>query len=191
MKDICEEYVKIKRIVLEEIKDALDHIEPEETEKLLNDVLEAENVFVIGVGRVMMSLQAFVKRISQLGIKAHCVGDVTEPAITERDILIVASGSGESIIPVTIARKAKELGCKRIIHIGSNQKGKMSEYADYMVRIPARTRLYMHDEVKSKQIMTSLFEQSLLIYGDILAMMIVKSKGIDLDELWSFHANLE
>ena len=39
--------------------------------------------------------------------------------------------------------------------------------------------------------MTSLFEQSLLLMGDILAKMIIEQKQLDMKALWQFHANLE
>ena len=184
-------YRETYRLVLKEIGDALEAADIQAVEMLIEDISSAENVFFTGVGRVMMSLEAFAKRLSHLGIHTHCVGSVTEPAITDKDILIVGSGSGESIIPVAIAKKAKEIGVKKVIHIGSNPKGSISVYADYMVRIPVQTRLYLPDEVPSEQIMTSLFEQTLLILGDTISMMIVDDRKLDLKELWQFHANLE
>lgn len=39
--------------------------------------------------------------------------------------------------------------------------------------------------------MTSLFEQSLLLFGDMLAMAIIERRGLDMDRLWQYHANLE
>ena len=39
--------------------------------------------------------------------------------------------------------------------------------------------------------MTSLFEQSLLLYGDSLARVIIDKKQLDIKTLWQFHANLE
>ena len=39
--------------------------------------------------------------------------------------------------------------------------------------------------------MTSLFEQSLLLFGDATAMMLIRDRGIELEKLWEFHANLE
>ena len=191
MTEFEEKYKGTYKLVLKEIEDALEAADTAAIERLVEDISNAENVFFIGVGRVMMSLEAFAKRLSHLGVHTHCVGSVTEPAITDRDILIVGSGSGESIVPVVIARKAREVGVKRIIHIGSNPKGAISAYADYMVRIPVQTRLYLPDEIPSEQIMTSLFEQTLLILGDVISKMIVDTKGIDLKELWQYHANLE
>ena len=184
-------YRKTAEIVVNEVSNALNVVDIINVERLIDDICEAEKVFLIGVGRVMLSLEAFAKRLSHIGIHACCVGDITEPALTDKDILIVASGSGESIIPVAIAKKAKELRAKRIIHIGSNPNGSMKEFADYMVRIPVRTRLYLEDEIDSEQIMTSLFEQTLLLLGDIIAKLIIDENVIDLKALWNYHANLE
>ncbi len=190
MENFGEKYLETKNIILTEIDEALSSVQPDAVIRLTEEICHAEKVFFTGVGRVKMSLEAFAKRLSHLGINANVVGDITEPAITANDLLIVGSGSGESIIPIAIAKKAKELGAK-IIHIGSNPNSSMSQYADDMLRIPVRTRLYLDDEINSKQIMTSLFEQVLLILGDIIAMIIVSEKDIDLRALWQYHANLE
>lgn len=190
MSEFKSRYEENYKMVVGEIEGGLAGVDMDAAERLVNDILVADDVFLIGVGRVMMSLQAFCKRLTHLGIKAHCVGDITEPAIKHTDLLIVGSGSGESIVPVAVARKAKEYNAK-VVHIGSNSNGTISQYSDYMVRIPTRTKLYLEDEINSQQIMTSLFEQVLLIFGDVLAKMIVDERNIDLKELWKWHANLE
>lgn len=176
--------------VLEELHKALEAVDEKQVNKFIQDVLSAEKVFFVGVGRVKLSLEATAKRFSHLGISAHVVGDITEPAITAKDLLIVGSGSGNTIFPVAIAKKAKSLGAK-VIHIGSNPESQLKGIADFMVRIPVRTKLYLQDEIESTQPMTSLFEQSLLLFGDITAKMMVKQRGLDLKDLWQFHANLE
>lgn len=67
----------------------------------------------------------------------------------------------------------------------------MKDISDFMVRIPVRTKCYLEDEISSSQPMTTLFEQSLLLLGDIIAKMIVERKNINMDSLWRCHANLE
>ena len=59
------------------------------------------------------------------------------------------------------------------------------------MRIPVESRAKMADEIQSKQPMTSLFEQALLLFGDTTAMMLVEDQGINIEELWQYHANLE
>lgn len=185
-----KQYEDASRIVLGEVKEAIGKIDLEGLERFKVDILNSNRIFFIGVGRVMLSLEAMAKRLSHLGIQCCCVGDITEPTITSQDLLVVGSGSGESIVPLAIAKKAKEFGA-RVVHIGSNPNSGMREYADYMVRIPTRTRLYLENEIDSKQIMTSLFEQTLLLLGDILALMIVNERNIEVRNLWKYHANLE
>ncbi len=154
-------------------------------------ICDAEKVFVVGVGRVLLMLQALAKRLNHLGIEANFVGAIDEPAITDRDLLLVGSGSGESAVPLAIVKIAKRYNAK-IAHIGSNPNSSMSEYEDLFVRVPCRTKLNLPGEIASQQPMSSLFEQSLLLLGDTVAMLVMQEKGLDdLHALWKKHANLE
>lgn len=188
----AEEYSKACHDVTAELERALSVIEPAQVEQLRDALLKADQVFFVGVGRVMMALQAICKRMSHLGLKAHCVGDITEPAITNNDLLIVGSGSGGSLFPLGIAKKARAVApdCT-IVHIGSNPNSEMKDIANFMVRIPVRTKFYLEDEIDSCQPMTTLFDQSLLLLGDVLAKMIIEEKNLDMKGLWQYHANLE
>lgn len=197
-------YTEAIDTVLTEIGSALRAVDPGQIDRMVDALLGAEKVFFTGVGRVLLSLQAMVKRLNHLGIPSWCVGDLNEPAITERDVLLVGSGSGQSVIPVAIAMKAREYRAK-IIHIGANENSPLKPLTDIFVRIPVRSRVTppssptvdlssgMRPEiVESKQIMTSLFEQSLYILGDVVALTIMERKKItSLESLWNLHANLE
>ncbi|MDE7244890.1 MAG: sugar isomerase [Oscillospiraceae bacterium] len=191
MSGFAKQYQDTCAGVLDELKRTLDSIDPASVERLAEAILEADQVFFVGVGRVLLSLQCVCKRLAHLGIKAHYVGEITEPAITKNDLLIVGSGSGASLFPLGIAKKARAAADCKIVHIGSNPNSEMKDIADFMVRIPVRTKFYLEDEIDSCQIMTSLFEQSVLLLGDILAKIIVEQRQIDMKALWQYHANLE
>lgn len=179
-----------KNLILKEIDSALSNVKQEDIDSFIKLLDKSNKIFFIGVGRVLLSLEAFAKRLSHLGYNCHIVGEINEPAITDKDLLIVGSGSGNSIVPVGIAKKAKSLGAT-IVHIGSNKNSEIKDIIDLMVRIPVRTKFYLDDEIDSKQPMTSLFEQSLLIFGDIVCKSIIDSKNINIKDLWEHHANLE
>ena len=186
------EYFEYTKVVLGEITEALNIIDEEETKILINKIRCARRVFFVGVGRVLLSLQAIVKRLNHMHIDAYYVGQIDEPEITKDDLLIVASGSGNSIFPVAIAKKAKEISKDiKIIHIGSNPNGKVSEYSDFMVRIPVKTKEGLIDEIESEQPMTTLFEQTLLIYLDIVCKLVNNGRFYTEEQLKSHHANLE
>ena len=185
-----QSYAQTTQMILAELKTALNAVDPASVEQLLAAVQQADQVFFVGVGRVMLALEAIAKRWAHLGVKTHLVGEITEPAITPNDLLIVGSGSGTTLFPAGIAQKAHQIGAK-IVHIGSNPNSPLREISEFMVRIPVRTKAYLEDEIDSQQPMTSLFEQSLLLLGDISAKMMIERKQLDMKSLWQYHANLE
>ena len=189
--EFAKAYADASSAVIDELQRTLARIDPSMLEHLKDDIFAADQVFFVGVGRVMLSLQCICKRLAHLGIKAHYVGEITEPHLNKGDLLIVGSGSGGSLFPLGIAKKARATVDCRIVHIGSNPNSEMKDICDYMVRIPVRTKLYLEDEIDSCQPMTSLFEQSLLLVGDILAKLIIDEKHLDMKSLWQYHANME
>lgn len=191
MSEFGMKYQEDMKAVLAELERTLESIDGDSLERLVKEILEADQVFFVGVGRVMLALQCMCKRMAHLGIRTHCVGDINEPAITGNDLLIVGSGSGASLFPLGIAKKARTAADCKIVHIGSNPNSEMKDICDFMVRIPVRTKFYLADEIDSCQPMTSLFEQSVLLLGDILAKMIIEQKSLDMKSLWQYHANLE
>ena len=96
-------YAAKREIILNELGAALAGVREEDAERLTAAIMGAEQVFVVGVGRVLLMLQAFAKRLNHLGVRANFVGAIDEPAITENDLLLVGSGSGNSAVPVAIA----------------------------------------------------------------------------------------
>ncbi|SHI70706.1 phosphoheptose isomerase family protein [Propionispora hippei] len=184
-------YAEETQIILSELQEALGAVQENEVGTMVEAICQARMVFATGVGRVLLMVQAFVKRLNHLGIKANFVGAVDEPAITSQDVLLVASGSGESVVPLAVMKVAKRYKAN-IVHVGASPDSSMTEYEDLFVRIPCKTKLNKPDEIPSKQLMSSLFEQSLLLLLDAVAMMIAKKQQItNLDELWQYHANLE
>lgn len=184
-------YNDAQKLIISEITQALSTVNSDSVEELTNLICSADKVFVVGVGRVLLMLQAFAKRLNHLGIEAYFVGEINEPAITNRDLLIVGSGSGESAVPLVITKIAKKYGA-RIAHIGSNANSPLASYEDLFVRVACKTKLNLKDEINSKQPMSSLFEQCLLLLLDSIVLLIIEKKHIvDLSSLWCKHANLE
>ncbi len=177
-------------IVMGELAATLRAINPDEAETFMEAVTGAGKVFCIGVGRVALSLSAMVKRFNHIGIESYMVGDLCEPAATPDDLLIVGSGSGETAVPVAIAKVAKNKGVK-IAYIGANPDSSVGRLADLTVRISVSTKLNRPDEIPSRQIMSSLFEQSLLLFADCCALTLATRQNLDLKQLWRKHANLE
>jgi 6-phospho-3-hexuloisomerase len=195
-------YKNKTKIVISEIEDSLLNVSTKQTQSLINQIITAERVFLVAIGRVQLSLQCFGKRLAHLGIKVELVGSLTEKPATKRDLLIVASGSGESLIPIEITKKAKSIGCK-IFLITSAKKSTIKKLSNFYVEIKAPTKKItgsnfeksLFDSAsktqKSVQPMSSLFDQALHIYGDIVSLGIIEKLKISKRKLWKHHANLE
>ena len=57
-----------EQITMRECAEALGRIDEKQSEALVDAILDAEQVFFVGVGRVLLSLQAICKRLAHLGI---------------------------------------------------------------------------------------------------------------------------
>ena len=195
-------YQKNTSIIIDEISNTLLNIPQSQTHNLINQIIKANRIFLLAIGRVNLSLQCFGKRLSHLGCKVELVGSLTEKPASKKDLLIVASGSGESIIPLHISKKAKSVGCK-ILHITSAKKSSIRNIADYVVELKAPTKIVSKIKFKeslsdsasktklSIQPMSTLFDQALHIYGDIVSMQIIEKLRINKINLWKNHSNLE
>src|SRR6478735_5403911 len=95
--------------ILKELKHSADLIADEEAEKLVNGILESKKVFVAGAGRSGFMAKSFVMRLMHMGFDAFVVGETVTPSLEEDDILIIASGSGETKSLVSMAEKAKTI----------------------------------------------------------------------------------
>jgi len=185
------DYNQAQEDIIQELDQTLSRVNADEVNKLVEEIKKAEKVFFVAVGRVMLSLESVAKRLAHLGVDCYIVGQVTEPAITENDLLIVGSGSGSTAFPLAIAEKAKKYDAT-VFHIGRHPECPMAEFSDFFVRIPASKEADLEVEgVESVQPMTSLFEQALLLFGDTIALMMVRERDIEMESLWQYHANLE
>lgn len=178
------------KAILEEMEAVMGQIDAAGVDAVGDYAVKARKVLVVGVGRVLISLKAWVKRWKHLGIDINYVGAETESAVGPGDVLIVASASGESVVPVQIAKLAKGYGAA-VVYIGSNPQSTCGRLADCALRIPCKTKLGLPGEYPSWQPMSTLFEQVLFVLGDALAYSIMEKKQLDEKTVSANHANLE
>jgi 6-phospho-3-hexuloisomerase len=178
------------RQIVAEVGAVMAQVDASEVERLASEILSAEKVFIFAVGRVFLSLQCFGKRLGHLGLDCQVVGAVNEKPITARDLLLVASGSGESKLPVQIAQIGRSKGA-RLGVITSARSSTLKTLCDFAVHLPCPTKNDPGYGVTSLQPMSTLFDQALHLFGDAVAMTIQQRKGIRNEDLWRYHANLE
>lgn len=177
-------------LILEEIAAVFQNLDITQIKELADAITKADKVFVTGVGRVLLSLEAFVKRLNHIGIRAYYVGQIDEPCATKRDLLVAVSNSGESLVPVGVAKKAASLGVP-VAYIGSNRDSSVGKTASLSVLVPVASKLRETGRIQSSQPMTSLFEQVVLLLGDAIVMAIIEQEKLKPEDFWGCHANLE
>ena len=165
-----------KALIECEIHQALDTVDGALMDMLMEEILAADTVFLYGVDGVRISLQFFCKRLKHLGIRAQCIRELNESAATENSLLIIGSEESESISLMDVIKKTHDLGTK-IAYIGAAPNIVLREYIDLFVRIPLKIKLELIDQIESSQVMSRLFEQSLLVLGDVISIRVAEIKA--------------
>lgn len=184
--------VDICLAILKELEDSLKSIDRQQAQAFADAIITAKKVFVAGCGRSLMMIRGLAMRLMHMGFEAYVVGETVTPAIEPEDILIIASGSGETGTLVIMADKAKKVGAKLAL-ITIYPESTIGKLADYVVRINAATTKGTRESVKSIQPGANMFEQSVLMFGDATMINIIERCDITEGnkELMKHHANLE
>jgi 6-phospho-3-hexuloisomerase len=182
---------ELARKVIGELDRTLMAISPQEAERLTDLIMDAERIYIAGAGRSGLAVKAFAMRLMHMGVSAYVVGEVVTPAMKAGDLLVVGSGSGATASLVGMAKKAKTLGATLAL-ITIFPDSHIGQLADAIVLIPASTpKADGAGQFTSIQPMGSLFEQSLLIFLDLIVMRLMEKRAIDSSAMFDRHANLE
>ena len=179
------------RAVLAEIERNLERVDSRDVERMVTFLLGAKTVFVAGAGRSGLMIRAFAMRLTHLGRPVQVVGDVTTRGIGPGDVLLVASGSGETRTILALAQAAVEnQGEVGVITIFP--RSSLAMLADCRVVIPAPTPKGQSENPETSiQPLGSLFEQSLLVTLDVMVMMLMEKLVQTSEQMFKLHANLE
>lgn len=185
------DYYDLIMTVLDEVTFALHSVSDEQVAAFRQAVHQAKRVFVAGKGRSGLFARAFALRLMHMGLTVHVVDEVTTPAITANDLLVIASGSGETPSLAQYAARARAQGAS-VALITAFPHSTVAQQADVVVYIPAPSvKADGSNEVVSVQPMANLFEQSLAILLDIITLQLMQELGLSEEQMFARHANLE
>jgi 6-phospho-3-hexuloisomerase len=176
--------------ILEEIQIVLSKVNDSEVDDLISEILDAKRIVVCGAGRVGMAIRGFGMRLGHLGLNAYTLGDSTVPGISENDLLIVASGSGETQTIFDLVAIASKNKC-RIAAITGNPDSRIGKLANTVVKITAPSKTKAVEGFVSVQPMTTLNEQCLGLFFDAVSLKLMDKMGENHDTMWARHSNLE
>ncbi|MHA2472141.1 MAG: SIS domain-containing protein, partial [Promethearchaeota archaeon] len=131
----------------------------------------------------------FAQRLMHLSIDSCYVSDAVTYQYTNKDILFIISGSGETTAPLAIAQKAHEIGGK-IVLITSNAQSTIAKLSDYIIEIKAKSKDVALTE-KSLAPYTSLFDISALAVLDSIGGTLMQNLGVTENDIDERHASIE
>jgi 6-phospho-3-hexuloisomerase len=177
--------------IVEELRKTLSEISDSQCEEFLTYFTKSSRYFFAGAGRSGFIMRGFAMRVMHMGYTSYFVGEPTTPSICKDDVLIIASGSGNTESLVSQASKAKALGAT-ILLLTINLESKLANLADFVLRIPGSTpKAKEVTGVTSIQPMGSLLEQTIYLTLDSIVLQLMEGDNINTDEMFKNHANLE
>ncbi|WP_122643749.1 6-phospho-3-hexuloisomerase [Luxibacter massiliensis] len=184
------EAVVLKKI-LEELMGNAELIQQEELEGFADRIEAAQRIFVAGAGRSGFVARAFSNRLMHLGLTVYFVGEPTTPSIQAGDLLIIASGSGETGSLKVMAQKAKKQGAL-VATITIFPEASIGSMADAVIKVPGITpKSELKNDVQSVQPMGNAFEQTTWLICDNIIMILMERFGKTAEDMFKLHANLE
>lgn len=177
--------------VLDELQATLDQVSEASACTLLDALADADRIFVAGAGRSGLVMRSFAMRLMHLDLKVHVVGETTTPAITDRDILLIGSGSGATNSLLGYAERAKSMGAQ-VGLMTIRAESSIGQLSDIILTIPAPTPKITGDTgPPSIQPMGTLFEQGLLLTLDAFIILLMDRCDKQTDRMFARHANME
>lgn len=172
---------------------------PTNSDLLLNNIIntksESSKIYIYGIGRSGFVGKAFAMRLMHLGFKSHFIGEATCPAVSNNDLLIVVSGSGETYSIVNLLNKINKINNKlelkgknkiKIISITHNNNCTLKELSDFIVNLA----IDESDKTENKCFpMGTLFEEIAFIYLDTIIYNLMEKLNISEEDMKKRHCN--
>ena len=175
--------------ILEEVAAAVRAVDGRDLNALVAELEGTRRVFCVGAGRSGILLQAFCMRLNHLGFEAYMAGGLPCPPVAQGDLLVVASGSGETRSVAAIVTLGRSAGARVAMFTARRDAGIID--ADVCIVVPAPTLLVNAEGPTSRQPMRTLFEQVLFVLCESVVWGLKARNSIGEEEMARRHANLE
>jgi len=175
-----------------------DSIQDATVDEMLDQILHAKRIFVMGAGRSGLVGRAFAMRLMHLDLPVFVVGETVTPAIEKGDVLVTISGSGETKSIVELTRAGKQCGAK-LISIVSNPNSSLAKMSDVVVEVKGRSKAekidYLERQVRGEYYtlapLGTLFETTSMVFLDGVISGLMKVTKKDETYLRLRHTSLE
>ena len=169
------------------IREILERVSEEDIRKVKTLFFQSNRIFVYGAGRSGLVAKAFAIRLVHLGFQTFVIGETISAPVTRGDLVIIVSGSGETIPAVMTAEIAHKIGAK-VVSITAKKRSEIAKFADVTLFISSSCS---EEERKKYAPLGTLFEASVWILLDGLIADLMDSKNETEEDMRSRHATLQ
>jgi len=176
--------------IISELSQASTLFDDSNLDQFVHQIITSRKIVCCGAGRMGYVSKAFSMRLSHLGLNSYYYQDSNLPHLSANDLLIIASGSGETITMLNLGRIAKKQNIALAL-ITCNSTSSLAKIADTIISLNTPTKTDRHPQIKTIQAMTTLTEQFLFIFYDALVLELITKLKLSKRNLWQQHSNLE
>lgn len=185
--------------IVRHVSNIIDDLKDSDIDMMIDTIRNSDRIFIMGAGRSGLASRAFAMRLVQLGLTAYVIGETVTPAMTEKDLLIAVSGSGETKSIVSAAKTAKGIGSK-VLTVTSYPESSLGKISDYIVRVKGKTKIDIEKDYLKHQIegthtsltpLGTLFEDTVMIFFDGIIAGLMAKLGREEIYMKRRHATLE
>ncbi|MGO3652035.1 6-phospho-3-hexuloisomerase [Vagococcus sp.] len=178
---------KIKTIMAE-INEVMNLVDHEQLVSALPYLQKNKRIFVIGAGRSGFQAKGFAMRLMHIGYTDYVIGETITPSIQKGDTWVAISGSGTTKGIVADTEQAKKIGLQ-IVVLTSEINSPLAKLADTVIIVPGATKT--GSGIKSVQLLSSLFDQTVHITLDTLTLMLAERDQTSNEAALNQHTNVE
>ena len=168
----------------QQMAEILNNVDRTQVKEAITLFIKARRIFIYGTGRSGLVGKAFAIRLVHLGFQTFVIGETITAPVQKNDLVVLISGSGETIPVAMTAEIARRLGAK-IISITANPESHTARFADVVIILHSRqgnTHLAP---------LGTLFESSAWVLLDGLVAELMACTGEDEKNMKERHATLE
>ncbi|WP_055669031.1 MurR/RpiR family transcriptional regulator [Desnuesiella massiliensis] len=142
--------------------------------KLVKDIKKARRIYIYGVGSSGLTASEMMLRLIRMGFDVHSITDshmmiINSAIVTEEDLVIGISISGETAEVIQSLRVAKENGAK-VVSITSFEESSVAHYSDMTLIV------YNSGFVDKERFVNSQFSAIYLI--DLISTVLLKNNEL-------------
>ncbi len=198
-KQECEATIESMNFIADHLKRVASKLDTVSVKALVDSIMSAERIFVMGAGRSGLVARAFAMRLMHMGFNVYVVGETTTPAVNTEDLVIAVSGSGETTSIASLGMIAKRIGSK-LATITSNKDSSLGRISDVVILVSGRTKEdVIYEDYHARRMigyiqlapLGTVFEISALVFLDAVISELMVRTGESEEDLKSRHTKFE